>query len=58
MSNRPHPCGHVHYDGMAVAVGRFQPTPDGFRAISGGTLRQSRAEAVADECEITHRQVS
>lgn len=44
-------CGHTHASDDARAVGRFRPEGvEGYRARSGGPLRATRAEAVADEC--------
>lgn len=49
-------CDSVHAPTMAVAVGRFRADgPTGYRARSGGPLRATRAEAVADECALRAR---
>lgn len=55
MTSPTHACGYVHYDGMATVIGRFKPAIDGYRAVSGGPLRKTRAEAVTDECTATHQ---
>lgn len=55
MTNLTHTCGYAHYDGMATAMGRFKTAVDGYRAVSGGPLRKTRAEAVTDECAATHQ---
>lgn len=47
-------CDHVHYARMAVAVGRFSRATVTYRAVSGGPLRASREEAIADECAANH----
>lgn len=58
MMNRPESCGWTHYPGMARAIGRFRPDgPLGYRAESGGPLRSTRAEAIADQC-LKHHQRS
>lgn len=44
-------CGHVHTNGDAIAVGRFTGTR-GYRARSGGPLRETRDEAERDECRL------
>lgn len=47
-------CGRIHGLG-SVAVGRFQPGgPLGYRARSfaSAPMRQSRGEALADECRL------
>ena len=50
------PCGWTHHGTMARAVDPFSPGgPAGYRAASGGPLRATRAEAVADECAAKHR---
>lgn len=44
-------CGHVHASDDARRWARFEATAaPGYRARSGGSLRATRAEAVADEC--------
>lgn len=44
-------CDHIHTAADARAVGRFRPEGvEGYRARTGGELRATRAEAVADEC--------
>lgn len=44
-------CDHVHVATDARIVGsRFRSPVGGYRARSGGPVRATRAEAVADEC--------
>ena len=44
-------CGHIHAAGDVVAVGRFDPNGvHGYRAPSGGPLRATREQAMADVC--------
>lgn len=51
-------CGHIHTSTDARAVGRFNPTRDGYRAQSGGPLRATRAEAEEDECRARQGEVT
>ncbi len=44
-------CDHIHVATDARIVGsRFRSPVEGYRARSGGPVRATRAEAVADEC--------
>lgn len=51
-----HICALPHPADMAVADDRFNPAGNaGYRAASGGPLRQTRLQALADECLTVHR---